>query len=114
MGDIVQSERENTVRLQLKPNVSLVSRCCPADLGCDLVDISNSLLTLWLLLWCCVGHVVLVCNPRKETGQSTVYNGVGRELLESCIGEAEGGTPLQETVHSYRGESALFVLDHQR
>ena len=86
---IVQCEGENTFRFQLKPDISLVSCCCPADLGCDLVDISNSLSTLWLLLWCCVGHVVLVSDPRHETGQPRVDYRVFRELLEGGIGEGE-------------------------
>ena len=63
----VECKGENTFCFVSQESVKVISWCCPADLGCDLVDISSSLLTLWLLLWCGEGHVVLVSNPWHET-----------------------------------------------
>ena len=63
----IEMEGKNALCFVFTESVNIISWCCPADLGCDLVDISSSLLTLWLLLCCCVGHVVLVSYPRHET-----------------------------------------------
>ena len=59
----VEVEGKNAFRFIFGESVKIISWCCPAYVGCYLVDISNSLLTLWLLHCCFVGHVVLVSNP---------------------------------------------------
>ena len=102
----VQIEWKKAFRFIFYESVIVISWNCPTYLGCDLVDVSHSLLTLWLLLCCCVGHVVLLSNPGQKTRQTAVDSWVLTELAESRIGKGEERAAFQETVHPQRGESS--------
>ena len=114
MSYIVQSEGENTFCFIFQQSIIVISGGSSTDLGCYFVYISNSLCTVWLLLCWSEGHIVLVCDPRKKAAQPRVDYGVLTELFKGRACEGKECTTFQKTVNSQRGESAVFILNHER